>query len=488
MPIHRDIPDNVRVPVYPRAMDDAELAGRANDGDQAAWAEIYDTYADRLHDYCHSIVRDRHEAADVLHDAFVTAATKIGQLRDRGRLRPWLYAICRTTALAAIRKRTREAPAEVAELTPPVLDHDDYADAELRQLVSDAAGGLEARDRAVLMLHLRHGLEGSELGEALGVSAHHATVMLSRVRGNVERSLAALLVGRTGRGECPELDGLLGAWDGTLSPLIRKRVARHIDRCEVCGDRRKRMVSPLALLSSMPLIPVPPQLRERILDDVALASAARAHGGGPARDRKVLAAAAGVAGLLVAGGLVIGLQKSSVTASEALGGTSATTTGTTTAATSAPATSTSTPTTAMQPVSPAPEPQVRPPSGPATTTTTTRRPPPRVPPSEPERPGPPVISGLSTDRDVLGPGECSTTPAWATVRGDELDTVELVWQEGSGRLHPLDMTLDGADRYTATIGPVAGTDPVIWRVLATDAAGNRTVSATQTVPVRGACA
>lgn len=477
-------------------MDDADLASRATDGDQGAWAEIYDAYADRLHDYCYSIVRDRHEAADVLHDAFVTAATKIGQLRDPGRLRPWLYAICRTESLAAIRRRTREAPAEeVPDVTSSDDSHGQYAESELRSLVTAAAGGLEARDRAVLFLHLRGGLDGAELGTALGVSAHHATVLLGRVRGHVERSLAALLVGRTGRDDCPELSALLSDWDGTLSPLIRKRVARHIDNCDVCGERRKRMVSPLALLSAVPVVPAPEELRQRTLDDIALVAHRRPPGGfwgsGSGRRRaKVGAAAAAVVALLITGGVLLALPEP---APDAALGVSDPAVTTTTTASGEPQAPVSAPSSSGTPRSKSTSstPGVEPPTV-APTTTTTRAPAagpgPGPDPAEPEPPGPPVVGGLATDRDWLTPGTpCSTTSASATVTGTDVTRVDLTWQQGTAAPQTMEMSLDSGDRYVGRIGPVTGDQPVTWRVTATDARGNATTSPTETIPTRRTC-
>lgn len=284
------------------------LVHRAGAGEREAWAAIYDRYADQLHDYCWSILRDHHEAEDALHDAFVVAASRLGQLRDPDRLRPWLYAICRSQALGRARRRSRAVPTEaVTDVTPPSFDEPSVERSELAELVQHAAAGLPARDRAVLDLHLRHGFDGAELGEALGVDAHHATVLLSRVRKNVERSLAALLVGRTGRGDCPELDRLLSGWDGALSALVRKRVARHIDNCEICAERRRRMVSPVALLGLAPPVLAPSSLRERVLDSVMAASSSgpdagglRRRGGGVRRmpDRRHLVAAAALVVLL----------------------------------------------------------------------------------------------------------------------------------------------------------------------------------------------
>ena len=151
--------------------------------------------------------------------------------------------------------------------------------ADLRELVWNAAAGLSERDRALLDLHLRHGLEGAELGEAVGVEPAHAYVLLTRLRDQVERSLGALLVARLGRADCPELSQVLTDWDGHFSPLIRKRVARHVDTCDLCGTTRRKLASPLALLAAVPPMPAPANLRGRVLDRVQLTSAGSGSGG-----------------------------------------------------------------------------------------------------------------------------------------------------------------------------------------------------------------
>jgi hypothetical protein len=144
----------------------------------------------------------------------------------------------------------------------------------LAELVAAAAGGLSDRDRALLELAYRHGLDGPELGQALGVSRATANRMMSRLRETVERSLGALLVARHARrgpDGCPELGALLAGWDGKFTILMRKRVARHIESCPTCDDERRRRVTPAALLGAVPVvIPVPGWLRERTLDQIQL--------------------------------------------------------------------------------------------------------------------------------------------------------------------------------------------------------------------------
>ena len=61
-------------------------------------------------------------------------------------------------------------------------------------LIAEAAGGLSDRDRSVLELAYRHGLDGPELAEALEISPGHANKLVSRLRQTIEQSLGALLV------------------------------------------------------------------------------------------------------------------------------------------------------------------------------------------------------------------------------------------------------------------------------------------------------
>lgn len=259
------------------AADDAQLVAGVLAGDREAFAGVYVKYGDRLHDFAFSMLRNRDEAADCVADSFVLMAEKVGQLRDPSRLRPWLYSVVRNECLRTLRGRARvahdddwlEAMPDLGEGPEQQVERDD-SEAELRDLVWGAIEGLNDRDRALLDLHLRQGLDGAELAAAMNVTPANSYVMLSRARDQVERSLGALLIARRGSDDCAELATLLTDWDGTFSPLIRKRVARHIDGCDVCETRRRRMVSPLALLAAVPLVAAPAALKDRVLDDSRL--------------------------------------------------------------------------------------------------------------------------------------------------------------------------------------------------------------------------
>ncbi|MEO1062757.1 MAG: sigma-70 family RNA polymerase sigma factor [Actinomycetota bacterium] len=246
---------------------DGELVMRVRNGDQAALAAIYDRYVARLVDLARAIVGPS-GAEDVVHDAFVGAAGRIDQLRDPDKLKPWLYRITRRYALAHLRGRRVEPMGLEVNVGDATVDGPltEAERDELRRLVDDAAAGLEERDRVMLHLLYRHELSPEEAGEVLDMRAEQVHARSFRVRDRFARSLGAVVVARHGRGRCEDLRELLVGWDGTITPRWRKKISRHLDRCEVCSSTKDRVAAPMALLSVAPLVPIAATMRNQTLD------------------------------------------------------------------------------------------------------------------------------------------------------------------------------------------------------------------------------
>jgi RNA polymerase sigma factor (sigma-70 family) len=517
------------------ARTDTELVAGVLAGDRDAFAAVYDRYADRLHDFCWSVLRDRDEAADAVQDTFVLVAQRLAQLNDPERLRPWLYAVARSVALRRVRARRRVVLDEVGDMADTDPGPHRAAEQEaLRELVWTAAGGLSERDRALLDLHLRQGLEGAELGQAMGVSANHAYVLLTRLRDQVERSLGALLIARLGREDCTELDTLLSGWDGRFSPIMRKRVARHVDSCDVCSERRRIAVSPWALLAGVPLLPAPLFLKDRVMSEVQLVAmdlpateqdtpteqntAPKQHAAaGPApvteqdptkqnavapvpppkswslsRRARVAAAAAAVLALLAAGSAVVYLRTDPVQGDplaleNSVPLTTTTTTSDTTTST-APTTTVPIPTTTTQPTRRTTT--TTPPR--RTTTTTTAVQPPPPPPPPPTTTGdttPPVITNATASPDEIFASDCAEELTESLVSMTATDNVgvtsaTLSWSgPGEAPGGSKGMTNNGKT-WTAVLGPFQSTGRIVnWTVTATDAAGNTSSPARGTISV-----
>ena len=253
------------------AASDAELATAVASGDREALGAIFDRYAPRLLAFSQSMLHRRADAEDALQDIFILTATRIGGLREPDRLRSWLFSIARHECLRRLERRNREVLVdEIPDRATSAQDRpaDAALDRELAALLADAIAGLADRDRLVLDLADRQGLSTDEVGAALAMSPASAYKLLTRARATARKSIGALLVARTGRRNCPDLDALLGNWNGALTPLLRKRVARHIEDCTRCQEQERRVASPAALLGSGTAfaLPIPFGLRSHVLD------------------------------------------------------------------------------------------------------------------------------------------------------------------------------------------------------------------------------
>ena len=186
-------------------MEDPEVVAAIVAGDPAGLAEAYDKYAMPLYSYCRSMLCEPADAADAVQDTFLVAAAKLHSLRDAAKLRAWLYAVARNECLRRLRAgKALSALEEAADLPMQTAEVGVAAErAELAELVRAAIGGLNPGERDVIELSLAAELDGDELADALGVSRNHAHALLSRARNQLERSLGALIVARTGQTACP---------------------------------------------------------------------------------------------------------------------------------------------------------------------------------------------------------------------------------------------------------------------------------------------
>jgi RNA polymerase sigma factor (sigma-70 family) len=249
-------------------VEDRRLAQALRDGDSLALAEIYDFYAPRLFDYSHALLRDQDLAADALHDSLIATQQHIGKLREPERFRSWIYAIVRNECLRQLADPDRPEQRHEA----PEQSEDAFLDAEerqrleeTRQLVHSALAGMAARHREAVDLSARHDLSAEELAGVLGISSQQATELVAQSRDDLDNSLAAAIIARTGRGDCPSVAALVDENEWPLPSDVCRKLIRHIESCPVCRDRRKRKVSTNRLMQVLPVAAIPSDLRMAVL-------------------------------------------------------------------------------------------------------------------------------------------------------------------------------------------------------------------------------
>jgi RNA polymerase sigma-70 factor (ECF subfamily) len=120
---------------------DESLFESVRRGDMAAFDRLYERHEVKLFAYLRALIRDRHEAEEVFHDAFLNAMRGAPREIDEGGFRPYLYRVARNAALNRLRAASRRERAHGA--APAVIERDvsPAADEELAARELEAALG-----------------------------------------------------------------------------------------------------------------------------------------------------------------------------------------------------------------------------------------------------------------------------------------------------------------------------------------------------------
>lgn len=155
--------------------DEAALAARAQQGDEAAFAALYGRFARMVHAILISMV-PFDDAQDLSQDVFLKAWRALPSLRDPARFGPWLGTIARNRGRDALK---RPAPVQTGlpddPPAPPAPEPGD-AGVVLRHLRA-----LPEAYRETLALRLVEGCTGPEIARRTGLT--HGSVRVNLTRG-----------------------------------------------------------------------------------------------------------------------------------------------------------------------------------------------------------------------------------------------------------------------------------------------------------------
>jgi RNA polymerase sigma-70 factor, ECF subfamily len=170
---------------------DVELLKRVAAGDTDAVGDLYDRHANLLLPLALRILRDRAEAEDVLHDAFVAVGDRAGQYAaDRGSVVAWLVALVRNLSIDRMRRRNRRS--ELARdviafepLAPQESPESLTANAKERTRIRAALASLPGVQRETLEVAFFEGLSYPEIAAREGVP-------LGTIKSRAARAIASL--------------------------------------------------------------------------------------------------------------------------------------------------------------------------------------------------------------------------------------------------------------------------------------------------------
>ncbi len=149
---------------------EAELAQRASTHDQAAFAELYNAYVDKIYKYIYYKVGNAQDAEDLCEQVFLKAWEAIGRYTWCGYpFSSWLYKLAHNIVVDHYRTRRETLPLSEVSAASSALVAPDNA---LRQMLDaaelrEALSHLTDEQRQVIALKFIEGYENVEIAQMM---------------------------------------------------------------------------------------------------------------------------------------------------------------------------------------------------------------------------------------------------------------------------------------------------------------------------------
>ncbi len=130
---------------------------------------IWNRFSDRILNFIKTKVNDPLEAEDILSEVFEKIHRKLGSLKDREKLVPWMFQISRNAITDHYRKKdsVRVDVSEVPVLADEMPEHEKM---DLDKCLAVFVGKLPEKYRDPIQLSELDGLKQAEVAERLGLS------------------------------------------------------------------------------------------------------------------------------------------------------------------------------------------------------------------------------------------------------------------------------------------------------------------------------
>lgn len=142
------------------------LIVRVAAGDDAAFAALYDATRTAVYAFALSMLRNSHDAEDVMQDCYVAVHASAGEYRPFGKPMAWIITITRNLCLRRLRARRYSAELD-DEDWGDVLPDSDAVTMEDRVILRACMEALSDEARQIIVLHAVSGFKHREIADLL---------------------------------------------------------------------------------------------------------------------------------------------------------------------------------------------------------------------------------------------------------------------------------------------------------------------------------
>ena len=178
---------------------DNTLIHRAQTGDEGAFADLMREHYPFVYAIVTRIVKNAHDAEEVVQDTFLNAYRGLTQLEDATKFKSWLGEIAQNCGRNWLRKQ-RGDTVSIDEVSEQALQTEDSPDERLtqqeqRDLIRRTMETLPQKDREIAQAFYLEGASYDELTSKHGLSYNAIAFRLSRAKRQLTKRLQYLLTG-----------------------------------------------------------------------------------------------------------------------------------------------------------------------------------------------------------------------------------------------------------------------------------------------------
>ena len=174
----------------PKAASETQLVARAQQGEEEAFAALFEMHKRRVYSLCLRMTGNTAEAEDLTQEAFLQLFRKISTFRGESAFSTWLHRLAVNVVLMHLRKKgLQQISLDEVDSSQDEPVKRDYGDNDRRLMgsvdrisLSQAIADLPPGYRTVFVLHDIEGYEHNEIAEIMNCSVGNSKSQLHKAR------------------------------------------------------------------------------------------------------------------------------------------------------------------------------------------------------------------------------------------------------------------------------------------------------------------
>ena len=170
----------------------SQLIAACKRGERAAQIKVYENYSKVMYNTSLRIVKNTFDAEDIMQESFITAFSKLQDLKDNQTFGAWLKRIVVNNSLSFLRQQ--QIDVELDQVLYKIEDEnadtnlEKYSEVKFEQL-SRAMESLKHSYQLALNLHYIEGYDYEDMCNILNISYANCRTLISRAKSSLRKKL-----------------------------------------------------------------------------------------------------------------------------------------------------------------------------------------------------------------------------------------------------------------------------------------------------------